>query len=189
MEHQGTKRLETARLILRPFEEKDGPAMFQNWTGDPEVTRFLTWPTHPSALVSTQLAAYWEQESQNQDVYQWAIVPKSLGEPIGSLAVVSHQDEIAQCELGYCIGKAWWGQGLMPEAVKAVIRYLIREVGMNRVEARHDVRNPNSGRVMQKVGMTFEGILREAGKNNQGVCDVAVYAVLAKEYQTEGEER
>ncbi len=181
MEHKGTKRLETERLILRPFTAEDGPAMYKNWTGDPEVTRFLTWPTHPSADVSAQLAAFWAEEAGKPDHYQWAVVLKDLNEPVGSLAVVSHRDDVAKCELGYCLGRAWWGRGLMTEAVKEVIRYLFREVGMNRIEASYDVHNPASGRVMEKAGMRFEGIHRQAGKNNQGIVDVAVCAILASD--------
>ena len=182
MEHLGTKTLETERLILRPFQPQDGPCMYNNWCGDPEVTRFLTWPTHPSAEVSSQLAAYWAEKANAKDTYQWAIVPKDLMEPIGSLAVVRAHYEIGLCEVGYCIGKAWWGKGIMTEALKEAIRFLIEEVGMNRVEAGHDVNNPASGCVMRKAGMTFEGIHRQAGKNNQGICDMAVYAILAKDY-------
>ena len=181
MEHKGTKRLQTERLILRPFEAADGPAMYRNWCADPDVTRYLTWPCHGSEEVSCFLADLWAKEAEKPDTYQWAIVPKALGQPIGSLAVVSHYDPIAQCELGYCIGKAWWGQGLMTEEVKGAIRYLILEVGMNRVEARHDTHNPASGRVMQKAGMAFEGVQRQAGRNNTGVCDIAVYAILAQD--------
>lgn len=183
MEHQGTKRLETQRLILRPFAPQDGPAMYKNWCGDAEVTKFLTWPPHASAEVSSSLAAYWAEETKNPERYQWAIVPRALGEPIGSLAVVRQRDDIAQCELGYCIGKAWWGKGIMTEAVKEVVRYLFEEVGMNRIEAAHDVHNPASGRVMQKAGMVFEGVHRQASKNNTGICDVAIYAILANEYR------
>ena len=182
MEHKGTKRLETERLILRSFTPEDGPAMYKNWCGDPEVTKFLTWPTHASSEVSSSLAAYWAEDAKNPERYQWAIVPKDFGEPIGSLAVVRGRDDIAQCELGYCIGKAWWGRVIMTEAVKEVIRYLFQEVGMNRIEAAHDVHNPASGKVMQKAGMTFEGVHRQASKNNTGVCDIAIYAILAKDY-------
>ncbi len=179
MEHKGTKRLETERLILRAFTPEDGPAMYKNWCSDPKVTKFLTWPPHASEAVSSSLAVSWAERSKNPDFYQWAIVPKELGEPIGSLAVVRGRDDIAQCELGYCIAKAWWGRGLMTEAVKTVIRYLFDEVGMNRIEAAHDVNNPASGRVMQKAGMRFEGLHRQASKNNTGICDIAVYAILA----------
>lgn len=70
----------------------------------------------------------------------------------------------------------------MAEAVKAVIAFLFEEVGVNRIAARHDVNNPNSGKVMQKAGMKYEGTLRQADRNNQGIIDYAIYSVLKSEY-------
>lgn len=181
MDHKGTKRLETQRLILRPFQLEDAEAMFRNWTSDPEVTKYLTWPTHKSVETTKAIRAYWVEEAKKPEVYQWAVVLKELGEPIGSLSVVSHRDDVASADLGYCIGRRWWGQGLMAEGVRAVIEYLIREVGMHRVAACHDIRNPNSGRVMEKAGMKKEGVLRAAGRNNQGIVDEVWYSILAEE--------
>lgn len=183
MEHKGTKTLETERILLRPFREDDSEAMFRNWAGDPEVCRYLTWGPHESADVSRQICALWASQSDDPAFYQWAIVPKALGEPVGSISVVRSNDDIAEAEVGYCIGRRWWGQGFTPEALRAVVRYLITEVGMNRVSAKHDVNNPNSGRVMRKAGMTKEGVLRAAARNNQGVADMAVYSILAGEYR------
>lgn len=62
MQHLGTAVLETARLVLRPFVTADAEAMFRNWAGDPEVTRFLTWPTHPSADVSRMVLTDWNNQ-------------------------------------------------------------------------------------------------------------------------------
>ena len=181
MEHQGSKRIETQRLILRPFTSEDAPAMYRNWASDPEVTKFLTWKPYESVKTADYILRQWAQQYEKPDFYQWAVELKALGEPVGSLSVVRRDNDVASAELGYCLGRSWWGRGLMPEAVRAVIAYLIREVGMNRVAALHDVNNPNSGRVMQKAGMTKEGILRAAQRNNQGICDVAVYSILASE--------
>ena len=185
MEHQGTQILETARLILRPFTASDGDAMYRNWASDPEVTRHLTWKPHESAEVSRQLTDLWEQETQKPDFYQWAIVPKTLGEPIGSISVVRSNEKYAWAELGYCIGKPWWGRGLTAEALRAVIEYLIRDVGFQQVLALHDVNNPNSGAVMRKAGMKKEGILRRSGSNNSdSCCDLVMYSILAEELDT-----
>ena len=182
MEHKGTKTIETERLILRAFTPEDAPAMYRNWTTDSEVTRFLTWPPHGSIETTRALAERWAKDAaEKPDYYQWAIVPKDLGEPIGSLSVVRMAENIEEAELGYCIGRAWWGRGYVPEVVRAVIAFLIREVGFHRVSARHDTRNPNSGRVMQKAGMRFEGVLRAAGMCNSGRGDLAVYSILAEE--------
>ena len=67
------------------------------------------------------------------------------------------------------------------EALKMVMDYLFDVVNVNRIESRHDPRNPNSGKVMQKCGMKYEGTLRSADKNNQGICDISYYALLKSE--------
>lgn len=65
--------------------------------------------------------------------------------------------------------------------MKAVMNFLFDRVGVNRIEAGHDVRNPNSGKVMEKVGMRKEGVLRQAGRNNQGLFDLVFYAMLKQD--------
>lgn len=181
MKHFGTKLLETNRLILRRFTLDDADAMYRNWAGDPEVTKFLTWPTHTSPAISAMILTDWVQGYEKSNFYQWAIVPKAFGEPIGSIAVVNINDGLAIAHIGYCIGKNWWHQGIMSEALKAVMDYLFDEVGANRIEAVHDPNNPHSGGVMRKCGMTYEGTLRQSSRNNQGICDACWYAILAEE--------
>lgn len=185
MDHKGTRSLETDRLLLRAFTPEDGDAMFRNWAHDAEVTRYLTWQPHADASVSRQIAEAWARGTANQDFYQWAIVPKELGEPIGSISVVHINEQYETAELGYCIGKTWWGQGLTAEALRAVVEYLIREVHFRKVSARHDVHNPNSGKVMRKAGMKQEGVIRHSGSNNSdSSCDLALYSILAEELDT-----
>lgn len=182
MQHLGTKPLETERLILRPFTLKDAPAMFRNWANDPEVTRYLTWPTHTGVDVSESILSDWVTHYHEPDYYQWAIVPKEVGEPIGGISVVQRNDSVASVHIGYCIGRRWWHQGITGEALAEVLRFFFEEVGVNRVDSRHDPRNPNSGRVMAHCGMTREGTLRQADRNNQGICDYTEYGILADEY-------
>ena len=123
--------------------------MYKNWVSDPEVTKFLTWPTHPSVEVSRKINASWVASYEKPDYYQWAIVPKELGEPIGSIAVVEPNEKAESMEVGYALSRKYWGQGIMTEAFTAVIRYLFEEVGILRVSSRHDPNNPASGKVMQ----------------------------------------
>ena len=182
MNHLGTGVLETERLILRPCVAEDAGAMFRNWAGDPEVTRYMTWPTHTSEAVSAAVTADWAKEYGKPDFYLWMIVLKELGEPIGSMSVVNAiDDKVQAAEIGYCIGKRWWHQGVTSEALARVMDFLFDEVGLQRVSARHDPRNPHSGAVMRKCGMKYEGTHRRADWNNQGVCDEAVYALLRDE--------
>jgi ribosomal-protein-alanine N-acetyltransferase len=177
--HKGTRQIETERLILRRICTEDAQAMFDNWASDSEVTKYLTWPTHTRPEICEMVIKDWVSSYEKDDFYQWVI--EIDGKPIGSISVVQHDDQTAKAEIGYCIGRNWWHKGIMTEALKAVIVYLFDEVGMNRIEAYHDVRNQNSGKVMKKCGMKYEGTLRQAGRNNQGICDVSVYSILAEE--------
>ena len=179
MTHKGTKRLETERLMLRRFELSDAADMFKNWATNPNVTRFLTWQPHESIEVTRGILTEWVYSYAKPDFYQWAIVLKDTNEPIGSLSVVRINEAVDEVEIGYCIGEKWWRQGYTSEAFKRVIEYLFNEVGAKRICAKHDTENQNSGRVMKKCGLTYEGTLRRAGRNStKQVCDLAIYAIL-----------
>lgn len=180
--HKGTKTLETDRLILRRVRVEDGQAMFENWAGDAEVTKYLTWPTHTSQEISDMVAQDWASSYEKDTTYQWGITVKDEGDVlVGTISAHEPNDSIGKIEIGYCIGRNWWHRGFMTEALKAVLDYFFDEVGISRIEARHDTRNPNSGRVMAKCGMKYEGTLRQADRNNQGICDVCVYSILKTE--------
>ena len=181
MEHLGTKRIETERLILRPFVMEDAAPMFRNWASDPEVTRYLTWPTYQSRETADQILSQWTAAYEDPTFYQWAIELKSLCEPIGSISMVSHNDRASSAHIGYCIGSRWWRQGITAEALQAVMDFLFEEVGVNRVDSRHDPNNPASGAVMRKCGMRYEGTLCQSDRNNQGICDASWYALLASD--------
>ena len=179
--HKGTQRIETARLILRPFTTDDAQAMFRNWASDPEVTKYLTWPTYEKVETAYQILDLWASEYEKPNYYQWMIVLKEIGEPIGSISVVRQNACAEEAEIGYCIGSPWWHKGIMTEALAAVIEYLFVDVGFNRVAARHDPNNPHSGGVMRKCGMKYEGTHRACDRNNQGICDACWYALLRSE--------
>lgn len=95
LKHCGALRLETDRLILRQFAVTDAAAMYKNWASDPEVTKFLTWPTHADADVNKAILEDWAKSYERKDYYQWAIVSKDNGnEPIGSIAAVGMNDDV-----------------------------------------------------------------------------------------------
>lgn len=159
MKHLGTKKLETDRLILRQFSSRDAEAMYNNWASDPEVTKYLMWPCHKTIEVSNAILKDWTNQ-------------------------YCKDDTVEMVHVGYCIGKEWWNQGITSEALDVVVKLFFEEVGANRIESRHDPRNPNSGKVMTKCGLKYEGTHREADWNNQGRCDSAIYAILAKDNLT-----
>ena len=182
MTHKGTVTLETERLILRRYVPEDADAMFRNWVNDPEVTRYLTWQPHGSIELTRKINLSDVSKYDNLSHYQWAVVLKSLNEPIGGINVVEIDEGLSSFGIAYRIGKSWWRQGFASEALASVLKFLFEQVGANRITATYDTRNPNSGAVMRKCGMSYEGTLRQSGCNNQGIYDAACYAMLAEDY-------
>jgi Acetyltransferases, including N-acetylases of ribosomal proteins len=183
MNHLGTVTIETKRLILRRFVETDAVAAFYNWENDEKVTEFLRWPAKESIEDARSILNEWIDHYKNKDFYQWAIVLKENGdEPIGTISVVDQNDQLNIVHIGYCIGRKWWNLGITSEAFSGIIPFLFDEVKVNRIESQHDPRNPNSGKVMMKCGLQYEGTLRQADFSNQGLVDAAMYSLLADEY-------
>lgn len=169
MNKTGTRTIETTRLILRRFTIDDAEDMYNNWASDPIVTEFLSWSPHPSADFTRQLLKDWISEYEDGYYFNWGIELKENRQTIGNISVIKLDKKIDAAEIGYCMSSSYWGQGIMPEALKAVMDYLFDVVGLNRVAACHDVNNPKSGRVMEKAGMKLEGTLRATGRNNKGM--------------------
>ena len=177
MEHKGTVTLTTDRLILRRYRIEDADTAYRNWLSSETVTRFLTWTPHRSVAESQEyiqsvIDRYGDTE------YTWVIEEKDSGEVVGAIGVNSFSEDTAACEIGYCLSDSRWGRGYMTEAFTRVIGYLFDEVGFNRVFSTHDVNNPASGRVMEKCGLRYEGTMRQAARNNQGICDQVIRAKL-----------
>ncbi len=182
MNHLGTKTIETDRLILRKFELTDVEDMYNNWANDDDVTRYITWPTHKNMEDTEKVITGYVNDSVKDNYYHWCIVLKETNEAVGSIGAFRLFDDLEMAEVGYCIGKKYWNKGITTEALNEIICFLFDEVGYNRIEARHDTKNQASGKVMSKSGLKFEGILRQGGKNNTGICDSAVYAILKEDY-------
>ena len=86
-------------------------------------------------------------------------------------------------DVTYCIGSKWWGKGIVLEALWEIIKFFFDVVQVNRIEAGYDINNPNSGRVLEKIGMQKEGIIRQAGRNNQGLFDIVQCSILREEWK------
>lgn len=177
--HKGTTTIETKRLILRPYVMDDATDMFSNWANDSEVTKYLSWQAHSNIDLTKFLMKMWVDNYSSNKTYHWGVVYKGNGNKvIGTIGAVRINEDLEQAEIGYCISKKYWNKGIVPEALSAVNNYLF-SCGFMRISGYHDVLNPASGKVMQKCGMQFEGIFRNAEKNNLGeFCSIAQYAIL-----------
>ncbi|WP_125587789.1 GNAT family N-acetyltransferase [Companilactobacillus jidongensis] len=183
MNNVGTIPLETKRLLLRKLNLNDAQQMYDNWASDPDVTKFLSWPAYDSIDQSYAFLDYRTKSYSDLCTYDWGIVIKETNELIGTISAVDFSDKVNSVEIGYVIGKKWWHNRYTTEALKNIIKFFFDNTDVNRIDACHDCDNPNSGRVMHKSGMSFEGILRSRGYNNNGICDEAVYSILRTEYE------
>ncbi len=173
----GTKVIETERLLMRPMEKGDALYIYKNWASDPLVTRYLSWDYHKSIketeeYVDFKVKRYLEKEY----VFDWIIVLKETGEPIGEMEAVNVSRADNLVEMGDCFGYHYWNKGYATEALKAFIEYMFEEVGVEKVIACHISPNLASGRVMAKAGMHLDGILKgyfidkNTGKRVDKVC-------------------
>ena len=179
--HKGTQNLKTKRLLLRKYEMTDAEQMFKNYATDSEVTRFLNWDPYNNVDEVKLFLKEVMKKYDNLDNYNWAI--EYSGEMIGSISAYGLNDRDSACEIGYCLGRAYWNQGIMSEALDAVLQYLFREVNMHRIMAKHDVDNPASGKVMQKCNMVHEGTFRKFYLHEDGTySDSLIYGILNEEY-------
>lgn len=160
-----TETLETKRLILRPLSVNDATEMFNNWASDPQVTKYLTQFAHNNKAITKKRLLIHEKNYQAKKILDWGIVVKDTNTLINTITVVEANEDKCSMEIGYVIGRNWWRKGYTSEALDKVIEHLFTNYPwLIRIEATHNIQNPNSGKVTQKCGLQFEGILRQKGK-------------------------
>ncbi len=163
--------LETERLVLRKFALTDWDAL-NTMLSDPFVTRYMHFASWSEEQRRTWLAQI-VQEAQDSphDRYNWAITLRSDGRLIGWLVIgeTTHPSEKGARECGYALHRRFWGQGYMPEAVRAGCTYEFTVLGTRRIIAECQTPNTASARVMQKSGMTYEGTFYEPDLEGNGV--------------------
>lgn len=169
--------LETPRLILRPLQRDDARDLFA-WCSDPQVSRYVLWEPHQSLSETRAYIRYVRRLYREALPSSWGIVDRNSHHVIGTIGLMFYSSENRSCEIGYSMSRDYWGRGLMSEAVSALIRILFHNLALNRIEAQHDVRNPRSGRVLEKCGMTREGILRSRIINKGETVDVVLWSIL-----------
>jgi ribosomal-protein-alanine N-acetyltransferase len=150
--------IETERLVLRKPRIEDASAIFAGWTQDKEVTRYLTWRPHQTIEQTEQFVqsclSAWEHETR----FPYMITLKVSDQVIG---MIDPRIEGSKVGIGYGAARAHWGRGYVPEATQAIIEWALQQPSIYRVYATTDVENVASQRVLEKVGMQCEGILRK----------------------------
>jgi ribosomal-protein-alanine N-acetyltransferase len=147
----------TARLTLRPVRLEDVAAV-HSYASNPEVTKYLVFPTHRSASDAEEFLLRAIERNSVPGASRTFLIERSA-DGIG-MGVFDLRPMGARVEIGYVLDQRFWGQGYMTEALHEAITLLLAHPQIYRVESNHDVENPASGRVMQKAGMTREGVMR-----------------------------
>ncbi|HEX8172396.1 MAG TPA: GNAT family N-acetyltransferase [Thermoanaerobaculia bacterium] len=169
--------LRTERLTLRPMTLADAPRLHELVDDYDIALNTLVIPhPYPAGMAEEWIAGHAQQYEEDR-THHFAI---DDGQFAGVMSLMMKGDAIG--ELGYWVGKPYWGRGYASEAAGALIRYGFEECNLHRIFACHYTRNPASGRVMQKNGMTYEGTLRHHVKKWDEYLDMAFYGILRDEW-------
>src|SRR3989339_150322 len=173
--------LETSRLILRKMTLDDAADMFE-YASDPAVSRYTLWNPHRTIKDSEEFLKGISSSYEKGLIENWGIALKENNKFIGTCGYFYWNQEFARAEIQYAMSGKYWGKGLMTEAVCRVLEFGFTEMKLNRVEARCMLDNIGSERVMQKNGMKFKGIARQAIFAKEKYFDLKVYAILKSEF-------
>lgn len=180
--HTGTVNLQTERLLLRRFDFNDIESMLNNWIANPIIQHNYGEPTYETKDSVRQLLYKWVPQYQSDSFYRWAIILKETNENIGQIAFcrVYTENEIAEIE--YCIGESYWGNSYASEALKIILKYSFENPEFSKLEAFHRIENPNSGRVLQKVGMKTVSNVKRFEIDYQHPIGEICYALTKDEF-------
>lgn len=176
-------RLETERLILRPVEESD-VTVLHPLIDDADVAGYLLNVPTPYSKAALAAWIHWAVDCVARgERYEFAVVLRETGLPIGACGLMDISWESMYAEFGYWLGKMYWGQGLMSEAARRLVRFAFEEVGLDLIHARVLAANTRSARIVEKVGFTFDYHARGELIRDDESLDVMHYSLARKDYR------
>lgn len=166
----------TEHLRLRPMHVTDAQDMF-DYARRQSVTSFLLWEPHPNLSYTRDYLRYIESRYALGDFYDWAIIDLESERMIGTCGFAKINTDHDSAEIGYVLNPDFWGRGYAVEAAERVIEFGFSALGLHRIEARFMKGNERSLRVMEKLGMTFEGyhvdeLFVKGRYRTVGVCSI-----------------
>ena len=160
-------------LMLRRLVEKDAPDLFE-CTSDPDVTRYVFWQTHHDMTQTKQFIRFLNSD----EISSCAIFHSRDNKVIGTCFFHSFHPIHKKVEMAFNISKKYWGRGYATISARALVQYVFQNWDINRIEGTCMLDNITSARVLEKVGMQFEGIMRKSHLRYDGFFDMKLYAVL-----------
>ena len=147
----------TSRLAARPATSVDAQLVFDSYASDPAVAKYMTWRPHRSVADTIEFLGRCERVWADGSAFPWTLRLDQDGELVGMIEIRVRAHTV---NLGYALARRWWRQGLMSEAVQAVVSWAFAQPEIYRVWATCDVENVGSARLLERVGMQREGVLR-----------------------------
>jgi ribosomal-protein-alanine N-acetyltransferase len=175
--------LETERLILRKITLEDVEDMY-SYGSNEEVSKWVTWDTHHTLSDTKEFVEFVRSQYENKKVAPWGIEYKENGKFIGTIDFVSWQVNHHAAEIGYVLSQDYWGKGIATEAANEVIRFGFNKMDLVRIQAKCLVENIGSARVMEKAGMSFEGIIRKGMYLKGKHQDLKIFSILKEEFSS-----
>ena len=176
--------IETERLTLRKILPQDDEDIFA-YASDPDVASFVSWSVHKTIDDSRAYVRYVQDRYERGLPESWAIYLKARRRVVGTIGFVNYAPEHARAELGYALARRHWNQGLTTEAAVAVKAWAFGTMGLNRIDALCMVENVASTRVMERIGMKYEGLLRGYVYWKDHYHDLKIYSMLRSDYEGE----
>lgn len=173
--------LETERLTLRRMKPSDAEDMYE-YAKRGDVTEYLLWEPHNSIQQTRDYLYFLQSRYRTGDFYDWAVISKKDKKMIGTCGFANLDFQNNRAEVGYVLNPKYWGQGIAAEAVRRVMDFAFVELNVHRVEARYILGNERSRRVMEKCGMTFEGIARSSMYIKGQYRDIGTCSIISDEY-------
>lgn len=173
--------IETERLILRKVKRSDADD-FYVYASNPVVSRFLPWEPHQSIEDTKKVIEVIIKSYEQQEKLIWAIERKEDRKMIGTIDFIKWLPKHGRAEIAYALSCDYWGMGYMPEAAKALLAFGFHDMGLNKIEAAILLDNHQSRSVLEKIGMSFEGVARQHLKMKGEFVDLAMYSILRSEF-------
>ena len=172
--------LQTERLLLRKPKIDDAPQVFE-YAADPEVARYTLWPPHKNEAFTRGFLKFFTAPA----VLSWALLLKENQQLIGMAVFHSLDKHHAKAEISFNLARKVWGQGIAFEVGHLLLDFAFQSLKLNRIEATCMPENLGSKRVLQKLGLRYEGTMRKSHRRYDGFHDMELHAVLASDWKTE----
>jgi ribosomal-protein-alanine N-acetyltransferase len=169
------EKIDSERLLLRKFKVDDIDNMLKNWIADPFVQNEYGESVYETKDSVMKLLGKWDEQQ-----FRWAIILKTNMENIGQVGFCRYYSDEKIAEIEYCIGQKFWGNGYAAEAVNAVIKYVFSNSNIEKIEAFHQIKNPKSGKVLQKAGMAVVPNVKRFEIQGEKPNEILCYAITRK---------